>query len=642
MRYRCGVDHADLSGTVLDGRYRVIEPVAQGAMGVVYRAERIKLGRIVAVKVLHESLPSELSSRKRFELEAMAMAKLEHPHCAAVVDVGIHEDRPFVVMDFVSGQDLKGVIDAEAPLPVPRAVEILRQILSGLAHAHELGIIHRDIKPANLVLSQKTGLGDHIKVLDFGLARLSQDSSLTTGIVVGTPSYMAPEQIRGLQIDGRVDVYACGIVLFELLTGRKPFVSAKDDPIEVCSLHLRQPPPRLADVRPDLPLADLEPVVARALAKSPDDRYASAVEFAAALDAVLPRRASTTPVPGTAVTITPVAGTPVAGTPVAGAPVAGALVAGAPVAGTPVAGAPVADPRDTLEHAGVAPLGAPTRPSTPPPPVGRTLPLPELLPMASAGGPPPAGLTEMSAAHGAATVPGGAATVPGSAPPFAGDAAPLASGAAPPAGDAPTLPGVAAIPGRPPAAAAGPSPRAVRRIALIVGGALVALVVVIAVVAGRGGGSPTAASDGTGSGPPEQHVEINPADETFAQASDLIARGQRSAAIDLLVAGRKLYPNDARLPYLLGKLYFERLYYTDGLKMFRDAIRLDPSYRSDHELIKTVLRGFITTPRTEDALADFLREDIGAEAKPLLEETAADHPSSMIRARAASELRRYP
>jgi tetratricopeptide (TPR) repeat protein len=136
-------------------------------------------------------------------------------------------------------------------------------------------------------------------------------------------------------------------------------------------------------------------------------------------------------------------------------------------------------------------------------------------------------------------------------------------------------------------------------------------------------------------------MEIDPADETLARANDLIARGQRSAALDLLLAGRKLYPSDARLPYLLGKLYFERLYWTDGLKSFRDAIRLDPSYRTDGELIKTVLRGFITTPRTEDALADFLREEIGAEAKPFLEETAAGHPKEMVRARAASELRRY-
>src|SRR5262249_53376970 len=163
----------------------------------------------------------ELKSRQRFEVEAMAMAKLEHPHCAAVLDVGLHEDCPYVVMDFVSGKNLKEVIAEEAPLPPPRATEIVRQVLSGLAPAHEHGIIHRDVKPANVVLAQKAGLGDHVKILDFGLARLTQDAqNLTSGIVVGTPSYMAPEQIRGTSLDARADIYACGILLFELLTGK--------------------------------------------------------------------------------------------------------------------------------------------------------------------------------------------------------------------------------------------------------------------------------------------------------------------------------------------------------------------------------------------------------------------------------------
>src|ERR1043165_419311 len=146
LRYRGAVERGDLTGAILDGRYRVIEPIAEGAMGVVYRAERVKLGRIVAIKVLHDVLPNELSGRKRFEIEAMAMARLEHPHCASVLDVGIHNDRPYVVMDFVSGQNLKDLI-ATGPQPIGRAVDIVRQVLSGLAHAHELGIIHRDIKP---------------------------------------------------------------------------------------------------------------------------------------------------------------------------------------------------------------------------------------------------------------------------------------------------------------------------------------------------------------------------------------------------------------------------------------------------------------------------------------------------------------
>jgi len=180
----------------------------------------------------------------------MAMAKLEHPHCASVLDVGVYHERPYVVMDFVSGQNLKDVI-ASGPQPIGRAVEIVRQVLSGLAHAHELGIIHRDIKPANLVLSQKTGLGDHVKILDFGLARLHDSSqNLTTGVVVGTPAYMAPEQIRGTGLDARADLYACGVLLFELLTAHKPFHSEIDDPIEVCRMHLSSPVPRLADKLP--------------------------------------------------------------------------------------------------------------------------------------------------------------------------------------------------------------------------------------------------------------------------------------------------------------------------------------------------------------------------------------------------------
>ncbi|MBA3453191.1 MAG: serine/threonine protein kinase, partial [Deltaproteobacteria bacterium] len=132
----------DLSGQILDDRYRVIEPIGEGAMGSVYRAERLKLGRIVAIKVMNESLPDEMSSRRRFEREATAMAKLEHPHCASVLDIGVHDSCPYVVMDFVSGTNLTKLID-QGPVPIARAVEITRQVLSGLAHAHALGIVHR-------------------------------------------------------------------------------------------------------------------------------------------------------------------------------------------------------------------------------------------------------------------------------------------------------------------------------------------------------------------------------------------------------------------------------------------------------------------------------------------------------------------
>jgi serine/threonine-protein kinase len=285
------VPEADLVGVVLDGRYRVIEPIGHGAMGIVYRGERVKLGRAVAIKVLHDELPHELAGRKRFELEARAMAQLEHPHCVAVLDVGLHEGRPYVVMDFASGTDLRKLLGDTGRLEPERAVGLVRQVLSGLAHAHELGIVHRDIKPANLMVGHKTGIGDQLKILDFGLARsLDPDAKkMTGGIVLGTPSYMAPEQIRGAVIDARTDLYAVGVLLFELLTGRKPFESAADDPVEVVGKHLHTPPPRLVDIVPEVKWGALEEVVARALAKTPEARYPNAAELSGALEAAIAR-----------------------------------------------------------------------------------------------------------------------------------------------------------------------------------------------------------------------------------------------------------------------------------------------------------------------------------------------------------------
>ncbi|MGE5185125.1 MAG: protein kinase domain-containing protein [Acidobacteriota bacterium] len=274
-------------GTVLDGRYRLVAPLAEGAMGSVYRAERVGLDREVAVKVMHATLPGAMSARERFEREARLMAKLAHPHCLSVIDFGVHEDKPYLVMELVKGQNLADLI-AAGRMPVARAADLARQTLAGIAHAHSLDIIHRDIKPANIMVSPKEALGDHVQILDFGLARLRESSSLLTdGLTVGTPSYMAPEQCRGAKLDARVDLYAVGVVIYEMVTGSKPF--AARDPLEIVKKHLTEPPPRL-----DGPLG---PVVARALAKDPADRYASAVDMAAAIVAAVPGiRAQTAPV----------------------------------------------------------------------------------------------------------------------------------------------------------------------------------------------------------------------------------------------------------------------------------------------------------------------------------------------------------
>ncbi|MEO6773288.1 MAG: serine/threonine-protein kinase, partial [Kofleriaceae bacterium] len=281
----------DLSGAVLDDRYQVIEPIAEGAMGAVYRGERLKLGRAVAIKIMHDALPDELASRGRFEREAKLMARLEHPHCVSVIDFGLHDGKPYLVMELVRGTSLLDVLAKAGRLEPGRAAELVKQVLSGLAHAHELGIVHRDIKPANIMLTEHTGLGEQIQILDFGLARPAIDSTkLTTGIVVGTPNYMAPEQIKGGAIDGRTDLYAVGVMLFELVTGKKPFLA--DDPLSVVRMHLNAAPPTLAEAAPGLHVAELEEVVAKALAKQPQHRYASAAEMSAAIDQALQRRAS--------------------------------------------------------------------------------------------------------------------------------------------------------------------------------------------------------------------------------------------------------------------------------------------------------------------------------------------------------------
>ena len=710
------MEPGDLSGAVLDGRYRVIEPIAEGAMGIVYRAERVKLGRIVAIKVLHDELPNELSSRKRFEIEAVAMAKLEHPHCASVLDVGIHEGRPYVVMDFVSGENLKEVI-AEGPLPIPRAVEIVRQVLSGLAHAHEHGIIHRDIKPANIVLSQKSGLGDHVKILDFGLARLNADQSMTTGVVVGTPSYMAPEQIRGVKIDHRADLYACGVLLFELLTSKKPFQSAKDDPIEVCSMHLKTPPPRLHDLQPGIEFGGLEAIVARALAKSADDRYANAEEFAAALD-IVPRRRTATPVAGIAVTggsatpsgwavpidnstTTPGIGVPSGptATPASGSssgPADGPSMSGGPTHGvapsssgstTPHEIAPnPSGPSATPSAVGTSPSGPATRPRAPTHPSEPSIDTP-LFP--NAGKPKrPRVATEPAGESLFATAPAPLAQHANAGPPkspgldpgfdlsLAIPQAPAsaiieASIAAPaPIVEPASRPATVAFLGAPPA---GPSPLTAtkdadpeppdmfvppvrpgrivysrvqypftRKQLAIAGGGVVAVVIIIAIIAGARGGSRTAATPGDAAVVVSPPPPVNPVDDQLARANAMIAEGRTEPALQLLIAARRVFPDDARLAYLAGKLYFGKMWWRDGIKQFRDTLTLDPGYRTDPELIKIVLKGFITPTDYPADLGSFLRNDIGPPARSFLEETAAEHPSRNVRARAAAELRRFP
>jgi serine/threonine-protein kinase len=289
--YREAVRMADADddpriGSVLDDRYRIDARLSSGGMGTVYRATRLGLDRPVAIKFLHADVVGRRDLIERFEREALAMSRLSHPHCVPVIDFGV-ADAPFLVLEYVAGETLGAVI-ARGPLPLPRALAILRQVLAALAHAHAQGVIHRDIKPDNIVLADVEGAGDHARLLDFGLAKLSDSESAswsTASVAVGTPSYMSPEQARGETVDARTDLYSCGIVLFEMLTGAKPFVA--DRPLEVLRMHLEEPPPRLAGVSPTRRFpAELEALVAGLLEKDPQRRHRDARATIDALDAI--------------------------------------------------------------------------------------------------------------------------------------------------------------------------------------------------------------------------------------------------------------------------------------------------------------------------------------------------------------------
>jgi hypothetical protein len=291
------VSHADSrAGATLQGRYRVHGLIAEGAMGSVYRGERLGLLRPVAIKFLRADLARDPAFVKRFQGETRALGRLCHPHCVSVIDHGVEGEVPYLVMDFVEGRSLRALL-ASGPLPPRRAVDVIRQVLSALAHAHARGIVHRDVKPENILLDGGPGIDhDHVRVLDFGLSKLVDETSqLTEKLMIGTPCYMAPEQFQPGEVDGRADVYACGVLLYELLTGVNPFEGASLNDTAVAHRFMSVRPPRNLPHGRRLSPALLG-VLGRALAKAPDGRFPSAAAMMAALDAA-PERASTPAAP---------------------------------------------------------------------------------------------------------------------------------------------------------------------------------------------------------------------------------------------------------------------------------------------------------------------------------------------------------
>ncbi len=275
-------------GRTLPGGHHILDLISVGGMGRVYRAEQSVLGRTVAVKIIHPHLLADENAAVRFLTEARAASQLNHPNSVSVFDFGRTEDgQPYLVMEFLRGKDLARVTYEEGPLAFTRIVDVLRQVLGALGEAHDLGIVHRDLKPENVILEPLRRGGDFVKVVDFGLAKLkatdTKSTSITNpGIVCGTPDYMAPEQGRGDDIDGRSDLYAVGVILFQLLTGRLPFEA--ESPTQVVMMHLSIPVPDPRQVAPErqIPPA-LVDVVMKALSKDAKDRYQDAHEYAEAL-----------------------------------------------------------------------------------------------------------------------------------------------------------------------------------------------------------------------------------------------------------------------------------------------------------------------------------------------------------------------
>ena len=261
-------------------RYDMKERIATGGMGDVWRAEDTVLGRPVAVKVLKREYADDPRFRERFANEARHAASLHHPNIATVFDFGENEtadgSRPYLVMELVDGRPLSELIDPDRPMDPDQVRDLIRQAAEALAQAHAAGIVHRDVKPANLLVTP----AGRVKVTDFGIARAADSVSLTgTGEVLGTPHYLSPEQAEGKVATPASDVYALGVVLYECLTGRRPFVG--DTPIATALAHLRSPVPELPAGLPE----DLTAVTQRALSKDPQDRYLDAAALAAALGA---------------------------------------------------------------------------------------------------------------------------------------------------------------------------------------------------------------------------------------------------------------------------------------------------------------------------------------------------------------------
>src|SRR5215831_2422923 len=286
LRPKSGGD--PMIGRVIADRYLILARLGEGGMGRVYAAEHVKMNRQCAIKVMNPSLMNDGESATRFAREASNAARILHPNVAAVFDFGESDRTVYLVMEYVDGEPLSDILAREGALQPRRAIDIARQIADGLSAAHELGLIHRDLKPDNVIVTRKRDGKEIAKVVDFGIAKAVSDSpqdALTrSGLVIGTPEFMSPEQLLGDPVDARTDIYSLGCMLFQMLSGTKPFDA--DSREQMIRRRLHEPPPHVRDVVPSVPKR-VDTLIAHMLARSTNERLASAAEVSASLDPAL-------------------------------------------------------------------------------------------------------------------------------------------------------------------------------------------------------------------------------------------------------------------------------------------------------------------------------------------------------------------
>jgi serine/threonine protein kinase len=665
-------------GSTLENRYLIREVLAEGGMGVVYRGERVGLKRPVAVKFLHANFAADVKVRERFERELHAMSRLTHPNCISVVDYGI-ADSPFIVMEYVTGPTLRHLINAEGRLSPVRALFIASQILAALAHAHSQDMIHRDIKPGNIILSDIEGTLDHVYVLDFGLAKFlssaGNDDLTTSGMLLGTPSYMSPEQARAQAIGAATDIYATGVVLFELLTGTKPYTG--QHALDILHHHQFAPVPSIRERLPEARFSgELDEAIQTALAKDPAQRFPSATAFSRALDQV-PEAASIrtssklralTPPPG----LDLVERTP---------PGINAAVPAAPVPSLletlssppPGVATPAVSPQSLADLAAQVPLRS----------------APEVLPNTSAstlstlvpGALLPRNTAQVPAASGRrAETPLAIAMLPrgrfgtgttrialvGAFVAIAGlvtwyaasDGERPSAGHAAEAGQQPIVRSALAVAGpaspsateqtlEVQATAAEPAPAATEPPAPAPAGApapapAAASADVEVAAAEIAAATPAAAEEPAARAQPARAQE--PARAAPVTSIDdierLLQQGRRDEAIQgILRLRRTNFTRSGYLAYMLGNLYFEKMQWRNGLEAYEDALRLKPEYRGNPMLNANVIRSLshnLTWRKASALYVDRIRQ---AGVK-YLREAAQSDKNSTVRQRAKQVLGR--